>query len=336
MNYYYQIEGDKRNNIGDVLQGMVAKAFLPENALAADRESLALLDKEEPAFLIANGWYMHSFENFPPPENVHPLYVSIHVANSQLLAEKKVRDHFKAHAPIGCRDIKTLNIFLGWGIPAYYSSCLTTTTKARAAVNTSAEGEILLVDNVDHPVPAEVKEKLEALLGKPLVSISHDPPNPEGDFLNYTIKAEAHMNELLERYCKASMIVTTKIHCALPCLGMGVKVIMVHPVPDEGRLAPLAEFIHILSYDEVLGANTIQVPEVKTETFNKRRDFLTKLCRESTALGYSALREPTDPSFKRLKRKSELMAKIYRAGVVTAYRLGIARKKLKRVYGSGL
>jgi hypothetical protein len=336
MKYYYQVEGDVRNNIGDVLQGMVAKAFLPAPALVANREDLANLDKTEPSFIIANGWYMHSFENFPPPPNVEPLYVSMHIAKSKLLADPKIRAHFKAHAPIGCRDIKTLNLFLGWGIPAYYSSCLTTTTTARGPVNHTGEGEILLVDNVDHPVPPEVKLKLETLLGKPLVSISHDPPHPKGDLEAYTKEAETHMNDLLARYCKAALIITTKIHCALPCLGMGVKVMMVHPHPSEGRLAPLAEFIDIMSYEEVLKANKINIPEVRQAMLDKRRSFLSRLSTASAKLGYNALTKPATTEFKMLKLKSQLMAKVYRAGLLTAYKLGIAKEKLERVYGAGL
>ena len=336
MKYYYQVEGDTRNNIGDVLQGMVAKAFLPTDALVADREDLAHLDKSDPSFLIANGWYMHSFENFPPPANVKPLYVSMHIAKSKLLADPKNREHFIKNAPIGCRDIKTLNLFLGWGIPAYYSSCLTTTTKSRGTVNETGEGEVLLVDNVDHPVSAEIKAKLEQLVGKPLVSISHDPPQTTGDLESYTSAAEQHMNSLLERYCKAAMVITTKIHCALPCLGMGAKVVMIHPHPKEERLAPLAEFIDIISYEDILTATKLQVPVVRQEMLNKRREFLARLSKASTEAGQNALINPTTPEFKRLKLKSQVMAKIYRTALLTAYKLGFAKEKIERVYGAGL
>ncbi|MGB3618215.1 MAG: hypothetical protein WBA12_08850, partial [Catalinimonas sp.] len=115
MKYLYQIEGALRNNIGDVLQGMVAKRFLPEGAEVVDREALADIDTGEPSFLVANGWYMHSWEKFPPPPNVTPLYVSVHVADSQLLLDPAIRNHFLMHSPIGCRDVKTLKLFAGWG-----------------------------------------------------------------------------------------------------------------------------------------------------------------------------------------------------------------------------
>lgn len=334
MKYYYQIEGDLRNNIGDVLQGMVAKAFLPDNALVVDREALGDIDESESALLIANGWYMHSFDKFPPPNNVNPIYLSVHIAQSQLLTNKKVRDHFKKHAPIGCRDEKTLKLFLGWGIPAYYSSCLTTTTSKRAEINKSGMGEVLLVDNVDHPIPDEVKSKLESLLGTAMVRVSHDPPDVSGTIEEYMQHSETHMNYLLERYCKAALVVTTKIHCALPCLGMGANVMLVHPNPSDPRLATVAEFINILSYKDVLSAEKIIRPKVNQEALNNRKDFLSTIINRSLAIGNNIMKFPDSREFKKINRKSIIMARMYRIAIKTFLTFRIANGQMKKVYGT--
>src|SRR5690606_9691768 len=105
----------------------------------------------------------------------------------------------------------------------------TTTIDAPVPINGSKEGEILLVDNVDHPVPFPIIQKMESLLGRSVSIVSHNPPAYEGDFIHYSSEAEKHMRSLLEKYCKAALVITTKIHCALPCLAMGAKVIMIHP-----------------------------------------------------------------------------------------------------------
>jgi hypothetical protein len=335
MKYYYQVEGGLRNNIGDVLQGMVAKPFLPDGALIADREALGDLDSINPGLLIANGWYMHSFDKFPPPENVNPIYVSVHIATSKLLAKKSVREHFKKHSPIGCRDDKTLKLFLGWGIPAYYSSCLTTTAKPRAKINNSGEGEVLLVDNVDHPIPENVKIKLEQLLNTSFTRISHDPPHPEGDFQDYAKSAEQLMDGLLARYCKAKLVVTTKIHCALPCLGMGAKVMMVHPNPDDPRVDTVREFLEIYSYDQVLKADTLKLPVVDNEKLKYRQNTLTRIVTESVAAGYNIMSKPKDADFKVVKAKGIRSAKFYRLAVYLMFKLGIKKEQIKKVYGSG-
>ncbi|SKB98392.1 hypothetical protein SAMN05660226_04140 [Parapedobacter luteus] len=329
MNYYFQIEGDIRNNIGDVLQGMVAIPFLPDNAIVVDRESLAKIP--QPGFLIANGWYLHSFENFPPPDNVQPFYVSVHIAKSELLLDRKTRDHFMKYAPIGCRDTKTLKLLLGWGIPAYYSSCLTITTHPRNEINHSGIGECLLVDNIDHPVPMDVKEKLERLLGEKLTRVSHDPPNTSGSLHDYWSNASTHMESLLKRYCKARLVVTTKIHCALPCLGMGANILVIHPNPADPRLDTVREFIEILSYTQIQNAKSLTPSNVNQQALNERKLFLNRLVNKAV----KSKKNPIiyDPFYKSIKKQSVRQARIYRLLVKIMYRLGISRGKIKRVYG---
>lgn len=311
MKYYYQIEGDRRDNIGDVLQGMVAKEFLPKDSLVANREALNDLAGPQKGLLIANGWYMHSFEKFPPPDNITPIYISVHIRYPKMLAIPTVREHFKKHAPIGCRDTRTLKLFLSWGIPAYYSSCLTTTCKQRAPINNSGDGEVLLVDNMHHPVPDAVKEKLEGFLGKPLTRISHDPPNTSGTLEQYNEVAEKHMNSLLERYCKAALVITTKIHCALPCIGMGANVMLIHPNPNNPRLNTLWEFMDIFSFNDILAASTLQRPVVKEEKLKRRQAFLTTIVQKSVQNKRNIVREPDSLPLRLLKIKCQIMAMAY-------------------------
>ena len=334
MKYYYQVEGDLRNNIGDVLQGMVAKPFLPDGCLVADRETLALLDPITPSLLIANGWYMHSFDNFPPPDNITPVYLSVHIAQSKLLKSAAVRSHFKKHAPIGCRDDKTLKLFLGWGIPAYYSSCLTTTATARAPINNTGNGEILLVDNVDHPIPDEVKSKLETLLGHKMIRVSHDPPDTQGSFEQYVNNAEAHMESLLKRYCNAALVVTTKIHCALPCLGMGANVMIIHPNPADPRLATVAEFIDILSYEDIIKATDLKRPSVKKEALKARQQFLSNIVNKSITSKNNIVKVSKDPIFSKMRSKANLSALAYSLVINLLVKTGLAGEHIKRVYGN--
>lgn len=332
MNYFYSVEGDLRNNIGDVLQGMVAKPFLPSTATAVNREALSEMNNNIPGFLIANGWYMHSFEKFPPPQNITPLYVSIHIADSTLLKNKSIRDHFKDHAPIGCRDRKTLYLFLGWGIPAYYSGCLTITTKAK--VSTGKEnGDIILVDNVDHPVPGEVKNKLEKLLGKDIKRVSHDPPDVKENFKEYVENSTNHMEELLQRYCKASLVITTKIHCALPCLGMGANVMLIHPNPKDPRLDTVKEFMEIFSYKDILNTTKLKKPIVNYKKLNSRKLLLEEIISTSVEKGDNIVKFSNNYKLKNIKKFSYKKAKLYSLGISFLYAIGVQKKRIQRVYG---
>ena len=332
MNYYYLVEGDLRNNIGDVLQGMVAEPFLPNTAEPVDREDTRNIDTKVPGFLLANGWYMHNFESFPPPENIEPLYISVHIADSQMLKIKIIRDHFKKHAPIGCRDKKTEKLFLGWGIPAYYSGGLTVTTAQRAPIK-NVTGEALLVDNVDHKIPESVKVKIETLLGKSLTRVSHDPDVTSGDFKDYVEAGKKQMNTLLKRYCEAEVIITTKIHCTLPCLGMGANVILIHPNPSDPRLETVREFMQIYSFAEVMNLITIKQPEVDHQKLHKRQSFLAGIARQSVEAGRNIVKYSNEPEFVTLRKRSERNAKVYRLAVQFMLLFGIKKQQITKVYG---
>lgn len=333
MRSYFQIEGTLRNNIGDVLQGEVARAFLPQDAEVVDRENLSSLDREQSGLLIANGWYMHSFDRFPAPESVSPIYVSVHIADSAMLRVPRIRAHLRKHAPIGCRDTKTKRLLLGWGIPAYYSGCLTITSDRRFP-NLRAEekqDECLLVDNVDHPVPNDVQEKLESWLGKKLVRITHDPPSTAGDLHTYHASAMPYLEQILHRYGRARLVITTKIHCALPCLGMGANVLMIHPKPSDPRLETVREFIDILSYDTIRKKSTFQIPTVNSIALHRRKNFLSTLVEAGVLRGTNPVEN--DSRYRLLRFRARLLAHVYQTGVAILRKAGPASERIIRVFG---
>jgi len=329
MKYCYQIEGDLRNNIGDVLQGMVAKRFLPTGAQVLNRENLKHAEIEGNAFFIANGWYNHSYENFPPPANIKPLYVSVHIAHSGFLLSEVTREHFKQNAPIGCRDHKTEKLFLGWGIPAYYSGCLTTTTLPRADINKTNLGECLLVDNVDHPIPEEVKLKLESLLGESLIRVSHDPENVAGTLEEYNDRSILAMEGLLNRYCKAKIILTTKIHCALPCMGMGANVVLIHPNPDDPRLDTVSEFLQIYSYEEIIKMENWVSPQLNKQALLDRQEFLVQLINEAVHNAYNPIVK--SGKYWNLKYQAKIKAFFYGKLIWIMKKIRIS-SRVQRVY----
>ncbi len=257
MNHYYLAEGLKKNNLGDIIQGMSARAYLGENAICLDREKLNEFEGEK-GILIANGWFMHDYNAFPPAEKLTPFYISFHLASIKLLFSKANRKHFRKFGPVGCRDRKTQIYFLLNGIPAYYSGCLTVTfNKRKSAFKRTFKDSIVMVDNVDHQFPKEVIDKIKEIGKKEISLFNHDPIHNENDFDSYLIENEAYINKLMEEYSGSSVVITNKLHCALPCLSLGIKVIFIHPNPKDGRLNILGKFIPIYSYTEVLSWDKI-------------------------------------------------------------------------------
>lgn len=332
MRYLYQIEGKLRNNIGDVLQGIVARAFLPNEAEVVDREDLKNVDTKEKAVLVANGWYMHDFESFPPPPNVNPVYISVHIADSGLLRKPEVREHFQKHSPIGCRDEKTRKLFLGWGIPAYFSGCLTTTINIGDEPVEKSD-EILLVDGVDHPVPPAVCAKLEDHFGSSLIRISHDPPDATGTLDDYSDRAQIRMIELLKRYKAARKVVTTKIHCGLPSMGVGANVMVIHPNPTDPRLNTVREFMPVTSFEEILAGKIDNNITFDKSALSKRQQFLSEIVAASVAKGANIMASPETQEHKAIAAKARRDAKIYGFGIKSLMSLGLGTATMKKVYG---
>ena len=75
----------------------------------------------------------------------------------------------------------------------------------------------------------------------------------ESDFISEKEKF-AYAKELLEKYSASKLVVTSRIHCALPSLGMGTPVIYVENVnqPETSfcRLEGLRELFNIITYDK--------------------------------------------------------------------------------------
>ena len=113
-------------NIGDDIQTLAGINFLKKHGINdyvfVDREELSDYDGE-PIKLVMNGWYMHNIKKFPPSDKIHPIFVSMHVWDENLIKENV--EYFKKHQPIGCRDEYTVKQFKKYGIDAYFTGCLT-------------------------------------------------------------------------------------------------------------------------------------------------------------------------------------------------------------------
>jgi len=331
VKYYYQVEGLKRNNLGDIIQGIAAKQFLPADSIAADREKLALIPNE-PSLLIANGWYQHEFENFPPPPKIIPFYISVHIAKSDFIKIKSVRAHFLLNAPIGCRDYKTLWLMRGFGIPAYFSGCLTLTFKPRYFY-TIKSNEVIWVDNMDHPIPLNIELKLNELLPAGFKKISHDPLSRFQGFNTYVKENTKLIDSLFEEYKKANLVLTTKIHCALPCIGMGIPVILIHPNPNDPRLTVLNNLIKVISYDELMDLKELPVArnkKSKTLKLKNKLIYLTEL----------AVKQNTNPFMDKRNQKLNIQFKYYRMVsfftskiIKLIFKIGFLNNKINKVFG---
>jgi hypothetical protein len=198
-----------------------------------------------PVKLIMNGWYSNAPENWPPSDDIVPLLTSMHVTRTRVgagvvPADVMVRGaggaYLRARAPVGARDLATLALMQGVGIDAYFSACLTLTLKKPRKARPS--GDVLVID-----VPDAIKS---------LVWAAWPAARPE-----FQLRSETETGlrfrlalGLLKRYAEAHFVITSRLHCALPCLAFGTPVAFVTTAVDQTRLTGLSQLLHVYNADD--------------------------------------------------------------------------------------
>ncbi len=241
-------EGRKIFNLGDYVQSLAAKQYLPRVDAYLSRERLAEYAGDD-IKLIMNGWFTHSMDDWIPSEKIDPLFVSFHMnalAAPFLLTAKAV-SYLKKHEPIGCRDHFTVQILRDKGIEAYFTGCLTLTLDHYAVEASERGSDVCIVD----PLYNYSKiDKLRVWIRKILKGAAPHLSKPGGyleelidrEFLNSARYAThalpsfqyseeekfALAEDCLKKYARAKLVITSRIHCALPCLALGAPVIFVN------------------------------------------------------------------------------------------------------------
>lgn len=269
-------------NLGDTIQSLAARRFVPHIDALIPRERLAEAPAHPgPLKTILNGWFMHDPAFWPPHPAIHPLLVAMHFAEPGVSRLQRWKasplDRMLSGAggewlhrwgPVGARDPWTLEVLEARGIPAWHSGCLTLTLPPRDL----PRGDTVVACDV----PDEAIATLRRLTSGPLLSVSH----LGGECLDYSEQIRA-AERLLDAYSGAKAVVTTRIHCALPCLALGTPVLLLHadaPGRRVGDMLPLlrsasfAEFV-ALRYDFDLAA-----PPPNPGTFRPLAAKLEQVC----------------------------------------------------------
>ncbi|WP_404934690.1 polysaccharide pyruvyl transferase family protein [Nitratireductor sp. L15S-10] len=212
-------------NIGDWIQTLAVEQHLPQVDFYLDRDSLNTYQGDE-CILVMNGWFSHCPQAWPPNEKIVPIFHGFHITPEAAEHYRKHLDYFKKHAPIGCRDQSTLDMVKSWGVEAYLSYCTTLTFPTR-----TKEPDEELVVLVDAPKAAHRVKRWKRKL-----SIQHEVAPVSSPV------QRAFAKDLLAMYRdKATLVVTSRIHAAMPCMAMGIPTLYMPKQPD-GRTNIINEF----------------------------------------------------------------------------------------------
>ena len=236
------------SNLGDDVQTIAQMQFIPKGSdiIILDRENINKENRK--CNVIMNGWWMHNDKNFPPHCNVNPLYIAFHIEKTGLVSPEAIK-HYKQHEPIGCRDLHTMTLLKNKGVDAYFSGCLTLTLKNPFPY--PKRDKIYIVDahlssKVIYPwgsnhllqklIPKYVRDQAEY--------IEHEIP--EGLDQNDMYARQKYVQEnLLNKYAQARLVITSRLHCALPCVAYNTPVIVLFSgLHTDNRYGGLKDFFH--------------------------------------------------------------------------------------------
>jgi hypothetical protein len=270
-------------NLGDEIQSIAAMRFLPRVDAWIDRERLDEFESPYDHKIILNGWFLHRPEHWPPCDRLKPLFISFHltresyhglnklmIAPSTTILSPAGIAYLRRYEPIGTRDLDTLKQLQAAGIKAWFSGCLTLTL--RLDDPPPRNDSIYAVDLSD-----EVFSALSQHYRGPIVRESHQ----DTQLIDQARFKRART--LLRNYASARAVVTTKLHCALPCLALGTPVLFVETAQDAYRFDGLRDFFHRASEQDILSGNidfSLDSPPDNSRAWHPLRDRLIKSCED--------------------------------------------------------
>jgi hypothetical protein len=278
-------------NIGDAIQCIAVEQLLAD--LGVSPETLVRINRDalpeyagEPCILPMNGWFGYFADIFPFPwaKGITPFFTGFHLTPTWESHERFIQAGIpalmKPWQPIGCRDRSTMLFLRSRGLHAYLSGCLTLTLPGRETF--PEDSKIFIVD-----IPDEIKARFpRRILDAADESITHfhyfrTYPVTEEEALEFENKARL----ILDRYrTEARLIITSRIHAALPCLAMGIPVIFISDKEGDDRFDVLTGLIPIFRGNNLEAVNWNPEP-ISVE-------FVRTLQKKAFASAFHALAAP--------------------------------------------
>ena len=232
------------DNIGDDIQSYAASRFLPHIDYFIDRENILgfIPNDNENVKVIMNAWYIHDKYKFGISPFITPLLISMHLKKfpyedglkiESTYLNSSILNTFKKYGPVGARDHNTCEMLNELGIENYFSGCMTLTLEKFEDIK---KEEYICAVNISN----EELEILKSKTNKKIIEINQDI---EMGSLSVKTWEERKQNvvKLLKLYQGAKFVVTTKLHCALPCLALETDVLVLYDEKFNDRMQTFKE-----------------------------------------------------------------------------------------------
>ena len=268
--YLVKYQNNHGMNLGDETQGLAGIQVLPRLDAFVERDKLEMVrftDTKTPPLIqdvsstfpddgrrvhmFMNAWWGTPTMTWPPPKGIAPISISMHIQPREEITRlfqelpnstldiRHVAPFLKGQAPIGARDTNTLKFLRDNGILALFSGCLTMTL---SLPKVDRDGGVLIVD-------VDAEKQLKGVVPDSVLEDStYFSQKLLGDDADDCVLRFVLAFERLLAYSRARLVITNRLHVAMPCVALDTPVIFVHgkSLPGGGgnRMDGLDVFMH--------------------------------------------------------------------------------------------
>lgn len=235
-------DGDRKTsvNIGDDLQ-IVAIEYLYRKMGIEEKDIVRIgfseLAKYDGEYVILPiSFPMHGYREgvyitmFSP--KIIPVFLGLSIMSENITEEEVA--YLRRFEPIGCRDHYTMDILRKKNILSYVGGCVTALLPKLDDVRGDKVYVIDLPEAMRRYIPSEIKK--DAIYISQILLESDDPN-------------EDAKKRLIELAKNARMIITTRLHSALPCTALGIPVILLKK-KFSFRFTTLPKLLHVYTEGE--------------------------------------------------------------------------------------
>lgn len=265
-------------NYGDNIQTIaldyiVEELFSKEQIININIYDLSDFDGEYVLLpLNCNLWTCDENYFLPASDKIIPVFIAVSFQIPP--TSKKSIEYLRKWEPIGCRDYETLNMMRKLGIKAYLSGCTTLTIPKRK--KSPVEKKVFLVG-----LSEETRRHVCKKLGNDNIEVVNQIEMYENDVKGSSYVTDQKTHQIYQRYREeATLVITSKLHCASPCIAMGIPVIIIRE-KKSCRFEWINKLVPVYSLEDLETINwepqVIEIEELK----KKMRTVISKRIQES-------------------------------------------------------
>lgn len=227
---------------------------------------------------------------FLPPSNILPLFVGSYFRSTmwEYLENSIVQEYLRANAPIGVRSRGNVERLKECNIKAFFSGCITLTLPQ---MEKTSGNYICCVDVPDYVIDYVKKTvgdrfEIKVLTHKIWQWNEEEQREHENASIDDRFKKVVRF---LQIYANAHCVITSRLHCALPCLTQHTPVLLTVPKDGEGivdmndRMGDFFELFHMQYYEDFLSDSITYdfiSPPANSDNWKKYRDDVDNYVRD--------------------------------------------------------